>query len=148
MRRLMTSLLFATAIVAPASASSITVSMDEVRLVTFAKPVATVYVGNPVVADVNMIDTRRAFVLGKSFGATNIIALDKTGQQVSNSQITVLGRAASTVTLNRGASQVTLTCAGRCELAPMPGDGKDEFDAAVGQIERHQSLGKDAANVQ
>jgi len=64
MRRTLSSLALVTVLVAPASAASINVPLDEVRLITFAKPVATVYVGNPTIADINMIDTRRAFVLG------------------------------------------------------------------------------------
>lgn len=146
MRRVIVSFLLALFIAAPASAASIDLAMDEVKMITFSKPVATVYVGNPVVADVNMVDTRRAFVLGKSFGATNIIALDASGNQVANSEVTVLGRNASTVTLNRGAAQVTLTCAGRCEPAPKPGDNKEEYDSAIGQIRGYQSMGKEAAN--
>jgi hypothetical protein len=148
MRRTLSAFLLASAVVAPASAASLSVPMDEVRVITFAKPVATVYVGNPVVADVNMIDTRRAFILGKSFGATNIIALDANGAQISNNLVTVLGRTASTVTLNKGGAQTTLTCAGRCEATPTPGDGKDNFSASADQMDKHMDAAKRAASNQ
>ena len=59
----------------------LSVPMDEVRMVTFVKPVATVYVGNPMIADITVIDSRHVFVLGKAFGATNIIALDSNGKR-------------------------------------------------------------------
>ena len=54
---------------APAFAAGISVAMDQVHTVTFNTPVATVYVGNPSIADVNMIDARHAFVIGKGFGS-------------------------------------------------------------------------------
>jgi len=130
----------------PACAGTLSVPMDEVRMVTFVKPVATVYVGNPMIADVTVIDSRHVFVLGKAYGSTNIIALDTNGREVSNNPLTVFGRTANIVTLNRGGEQVTYSCAAsRCETAPMPGDQKDAYDTAMGQIGAHQDAGQKAA---
>src|SRR5437763_17026815 len=63
-------------------APSIALPIDEVRVVPFSQPVSTVYVGHPVVADVRVIASRHARVLGKGFGSTNIIALNSHGKQV------------------------------------------------------------------
>ncbi len=50
------------------------------------------------------------------------------------------------MTLNRGAQRVTLNCAGgRCEQTPMPGDGKEGYDSATGQIAGHQGTARGAA---
>jgi Flp pilus assembly secretin CpaC len=123
-----------------ALAGGVSVPMDEVRTVAFAKPVATVYVGNPAIADINMIDARHAFVLGKSFGTTNIIALDHWGRQVSNTYVSVSGSGGTTVTLLKGATQSTLSCTGRrCEVAPIPGDTR--YSDVIGDVTKHQSLG-------
>ena len=101
------------------------------------KPVATVYVGNPSIADINMIDSRHAFILGKGYGNTNIVALDHDGEQVSNTHVSVMAREDSTVTLQSGASRVTYSCtASHCEATPQPGDGKDIFDAATARSRR------------
>ena len=125
---------------APAFAGGVAVPLDEVRTVAFAKPVATVYVGNPAIADINMIDARHAFVLGKSFGTTNIIALDHWGRQVSNTYVSVSGANGATVTLMKGATQTTLSCTGvRCESAPLPGDTR--YGEVSGDVSKHQSLG-------
>lgn len=130
----------------PAIAADIAVPMDQVRMVSFDKPVSTVYVGNPVVADVTVIDSRRVFVLGKAFGSTNIVALDSAGNQVADKALTVYGSGAGTVTLNRGANQLTYACAAaRCETAPLPGDAAQSFSAVMGEIGQHQSMGKTAA---
>ena len=63
--------------------------LDEVHTLTFRAPIATVYVGNPAIADITMIDARHAFVQGKSYGRTNIVALNHDGVQVFNTGVTV-----------------------------------------------------------
>src|SRR3982750_11793 len=118
---------------ASAASDSVALALDEVHTVTFRTPVATVYVGNPTIADVTMIDARHAFVQGKGYGRTNIMALNRDNVMVFNTHVTVTGNnSGGTVTLNRGSQRVTLNCAGgRCEPTPMPGDGKDS-DAISG----------------
>ena len=123
-----------------ALAGGVAVPLDEVRTVAFAKPVATVYVGNPMIADINMIDARHAFVLGKAYGTTNIIALDNAGHEIANTYVSVSGSNDAKVTLMRGATQTTLSCTGaRCEVAPLPGDA--HFSDVMGDVSRHQQLG-------
>src|SRR5262249_29131368 len=131
----------------PAKNDFVALALDEVHTLTFRAPVATVYVGNPTIADVTMIDARHAFVQGKGYGRTNIMALNRDNVMVFNTHVTVTGNeSGGTVTLNRGAQRVTLACAGgRCEQTPTPGDGKDSYDSAVGQITGHQSTARGAA---
>jgi len=145
MRRILFAVLALSA--APAHAAGVSVAMDEVRTVTFPKSVATIYVGNPSIADINMIDSRHAFILGKGYGNTNMLALDQDGKQVSNTHISVLARQDSSITLQRGANRITYSCtAAHCEATPQPGDGKEAFDAANGQIAAHEATAKTAAN--
>jgi hypothetical protein len=140
----------AVAAMAPAfaaqSGSGIALTMDEVRTLTFAKPIATVYVGNPAIADITMIDARHAFLQGKSFGSTNIVALNHDGDQVYNARVAVGEGGARILTLNRGAQRVTYDChSGRCELSPVPGDSKDVFDQATNQAGNHADTARKAA---
>jgi Flp pilus assembly secretin CpaC len=134
---------------APVLAGGLAISMDEVRTVTFVSPVATVYVGNPAIADINMIDARHAFVIGKGFGSTNIIALDGAGKQISNTAVAVLagaGNSQSTLTLNRGTQRVTYSCTdSHCEATPEPGDGKDAFETINSQLAAHGDIAHRAA---
>lgn len=133
--------------IVPAVAKDISVPLDEVRILVFPDPVSTVYVGNPIVADVTVIDSKHVFVLGKSFGATNLIALGPDGNAVANDHVSVFGRSASTVTVQRGRNRTTYACAARtCEAAPVPGDDKDAFSNTVSQITQHQDLGSKAAS--
>jgi hypothetical protein len=129
------------------AAGDVALSLDEVHTLTFATPVATVYVGNPAIADITMIDARHAFVQGKGYGRTNIVALNHDGEQVFGAHVTVVAaEGANTVILNRGAQRITLNCAGgRCEPTPMPGDGKDSYDPANAVANAHQTAARTAA---
>lgn len=128
------------------AAGGFAVATDEVRMLNFPQPVATVYVGNPAIADVTVVDANRVFVLGKNFGMTNIVALDNKGNEVFNKSVTVYGRSAGTVTLQRGTAKTTYACAGsHCEIAPMPGDDKEPFDAVTGQMEKKVADAKAAS---
>jgi Flp pilus assembly secretin CpaC len=148
MRRLLVAAAVLAALCGTANAGSgaVAVPLDEVRIMTFAKPVATLYVGNPVIADITVIDSRHAFVQGKAYGATNVVALDAGGRQVANRQIVVAGNGTAVVTLQRGNAQTTYACAAsRCQIAPQPGDGKEVFEAAAEQVSKHQSMLTNAA---
>ena len=139
-------LIAASPVFAAGKNDSVALALDEVHTLTFRTPVSTVYVGNPMIADVTMIDARHAFVQGKGYGRTNIMALNRDNVMVFNTHITVTGsNGGGTVTLNRGAQRVTLNCAGgRCEPTPMPGDSKDT-DAVNGQMTAHQTAARTAS---
>jgi Flp pilus assembly secretin CpaC len=55
---------------AAVAADGITVSTNEVRILTFPAPQEDGVCGNPTIADVTVIDSTHVFVLGKSFGTT------------------------------------------------------------------------------
>jgi Flp pilus assembly secretin CpaC len=129
------------------SEGSVNVGLDEVHTLTFKNPVSTVYVGNPTIADITMIDARHAFVQGKGYGRTNIVALNQDGVQVFGARVNVTGaEGGATVILNRGAQRITLSCAGQqCEPTPMPGDGKDSYDPANAVAAAHQNAARSAS---
>ena len=100
-----------------------TVAMDEARVITFPQPVATVFVGNPTIADITIIDSRHAYLLGKTFGVTNMIGLDLDRNTVMNRTVAVTNRSGGAVTLIKGADTYNYTCTeARCETGPRPGD--------------------------
>lgn len=139
------SLLLITSAVA-ARAADVAVPEDEARIIKFDKPVAIVYVANPVVADVNMIDSTHAFILGKAFGATNMIAMDAKGTPIETKHVTVFG-SSHLVTLNRGNLQYTFACASaRCEVAPTPGDSKSFHDDNMSEVAVREEMGAKQAS--
>ena len=130
-------------------ADDVQIPLDQVRVLTFKTPVKTVFVGNPVIADITVIDPMHVFILGKTFGSTNLVALDAMGRETANEQITVLERPGSAVTLQRGAGKSTLMCtAARCEATPTPGDDTAAYDALTGQADKREAQSLKAAGGQ
>src|SRR5688500_3532862 len=129
-----------------ALAAEISVPMDEVRMMTFRAPIRTVVVGNPVIADVSVVDDRHIFILGKNIGSTNVVVLNGDGQQVANELITVTGQSNSMVTLQRGVAQTTFACHGeRCAQMPVPGDANDPYAQLAEQIDTRETTARAAA---
>ena len=64
-------------------------------------PRADVIVGNPGIADVNMLDARHLVVTGKSYGVTNLVVVSPTGRTILSRQIVVGAPAAGQVTMHR-----------------------------------------------
>jgi Flp pilus assembly secretin CpaC len=123
------------------AADPISISANEVRVVTFKRPVKTVFIANPLVADITIIDSSRAFVQGKNLGTTQLIALDERGQEAFNDKVTVLSEPGNIVTLQRGKDQSTLSCIDeRCQTAPIVGDAVEPFDATLGQIAKGEQM--------
>ena len=137
---------------APASAPAgmLTVTIDQAKVAQLPAGTRTLVVGNPAIADVTMIDARHAFVQGKGFGRTNIVALNSDNVQVFNTHVTVTGGEGSgTVTLNRGAQRITLNCAGgRCEPTPTLGDDQKVYDAESQQTSAHQTAARGMATAE
>jgi Flp pilus assembly secretin CpaC len=132
-----------------ALAENVEIPLDQVHVLTFTAPVKTVFVGNPVIADVTVIDPMHVFVLGKNFGTTNLIALDEKGHEFFNQQVIVLDRPGSTVTLQRGVAKTTLNCTtSRCEAAPTPGDENLPYDAVTNQMDKRETMSAKAAGGQ
>lgn len=107
----------------PGFAGEIDVPLDNVKTVTLSRPAKTIYVGNPAVADITLVDARHIFVLGKAFGSTNLVALDASGDETVNEQIIVTNRLVGEITVQRGIARMTMTCTPEhCQAAPAPGD--------------------------
>ncbi|HEY9234583.1 MAG TPA: pilus assembly protein N-terminal domain-containing protein, partial [Phenylobacterium sp.] len=75
-----------------------------------------VLIGNPAIADVNVLDSGKAVILGKGYGVTNIVVIDQLGRTVMNRQV-VVAAPTGNVTVIRGAKSADYACATRCERA-------------------------------
>lgn len=126
---------------------SVSVMMDNVTLVSFKKPVATVYLGNSSIAELTMIDAQHVFVLGKRFGETNLIALGPDKTIITNDPVIVSSRHADAVTVFRGSDTFNYSCTDyHCETRPIPGDPKSYFDNTEGPAGEHEETGNKAAS--
>ena len=62
------------------TADTIAVNVDQAKLVRLPSRVATIVVGNPLIADVALQTGGVVVVTGKGYGATNFIAMDRSGE--------------------------------------------------------------------
>ncbi|MDR3472850.1 MAG: pilus assembly protein N-terminal domain-containing protein [Devosia sp.] len=112
--------------VAPAladeAAAPISVRVNMARILRISAPAATVIVGNPGVADVTIQDPQTLILTGKSYGQTNMIALDAKGNPIADTLIEVVQAQADVITLYNGSARSTLACAPKCQPMVMLGD--------------------------
>lgn len=96
------------------AAEPVRVEVDTVTVLQLSGEAQTVYLANPVIADVTPVASNKLFVLGRRPGRSNLIVLDPQGQEILNTPILVRPQGANSVTVNRGTQTRTLTCSPRC----------------------------------
>jgi hypothetical protein len=121
----MLSMAFATLLDAGSAfaASITTVDLNESRRVMLHGTAANIFVGDPAVADVAMIDTHSVIVLGKGFGVTQVLVTDHAGHTLLDSVVAVVGSDAGRVTVFRGEAVQDYHCSSRCETMNGGGGG-------------------------
>src|SRR4051812_4105718 len=116
----------------PASAAdTIAVNVDQARLIKLPARVATIVVGNPLIADVTLQPGGIVVVTGKGYGATNLIAMDRAGEVLVDRLIQVEGPADATITVYRGVDRETLSCNPVCQPRVTLGDADKYFKPAI-----------------
>lgn len=109
----------------PATANAseeITVRMNMARVLRLSAPAATVIIGNPGVADVTIQDPQTLVLTGKSYGRTNLIALDSAGNPIADSVIKVQRAKTDIVTVYMGNARTSMACAPECQPTIQVGD--------------------------
>jgi len=130
------------ALTAPSAAASdqISVTLDRAQIFKMPESAKTLVIGNPIIADVSIIKNGLMVVTGKSYGLTNVIALDAQGRQISDTLIQVVGATVQLVTVQRGLEQETYHCAPICNPTIRLGDGDTYFGKVGAQATRHSAL--------
>ena len=111
----------------------IAVNVDQAKLVKLPPKVATIVVGNPLIADVTLQPGGLMVVTGKGYGATNFIAMDRAGEVLVDRLIQVEGPTDQLVTVYRGIERESYTCMPICQRRVTLGDGDSFFKAAMDQ---------------
>src|SRR6202171_1329145 len=108
-------LLWPLAVFAEPSAEAIAVNVDQAKLVKLPARVATIVVGNPLIADVTLQNGGVLVVTGKGYGATNFIAMDRNGEVLVDRIIEVEGPTDQLVTIYRGVEREYYSCIPICQ---------------------------------
>lgn len=111
----------------------IAVNVDQAKLVRLPAKVATIVVGNPLIADVTLQSGGIVVVTGKGYGATNFIAMDRAGDILVDRLIQVEGPMDQVVTVYRGVDRESYSCMPICQRRVTLGDGDTYFKATMDQ---------------
>ena len=115
------------------TAEAIAVNVDQAKLVRLPTRVATIVVGNPLIADVTLQTGGIVVVTGKGYGATNFIAMDRAGEVLVDRLIQVEGPADPIITVYRGIERESLSCMPICQPRITLGDADRYFKPAIDQ---------------
>lgn len=123
-----------------AQMETIVVSLDHARVMRLPEKASTVIVGNPAIADISLQKNGILVITGKSFGVTNLIALDSTGAMIAESQLSVRASDRSVMTVQRGTERESYSCTPACQPAVQLGDANKFFGETGGQISQRNAL--------
>jgi len=124
----------ASAFAAPAPTGGIiAVNIDQAKLVRLPERVATIIVGNPLIADVTLQTGGIIVVTGKGYGATNFIAMDRSGEVLVDRVIQVEGPTDQLVTIYRGVDRESYSCTPICQPRITLGDSDKFFKPTIDQ---------------
>lgn len=118
----------------------IAVTVDNAKVMRLPEKTRTVIVGNPIIADVSLQKNGILILTGKSFGATNLIALDGAGEMLAESTISVQAPQASVVMVQRGLDRESYSCTPDCQPSVQLGDSTKYFGEVSGQADARRSL--------
>jgi Flp pilus assembly secretin CpaC len=141
------------AAVSPAlSAEDLIVKYDQSQLLRLPRPAAEIIVGNPAIADITVQSSNLLVVTGKTFGITNIIALDADRNVIQDQRVLVRRDEAKVVNLQRGTQRQSYNCTPQCNPSITIGDETAFFDNVskasekkIGFSERNADNGSQAA---
>lgn len=122
------------------AAEPLLVTVDQARVMRISEPADTVIVGNPAIADATIRDRQTLIITGHSFGTTNLIVLDKQGQQIADQLLTVQSQEGNLVTVFKRSTRETFSCVTVCEPMLNVGDSSEVFRSTSEQIQARTSL--------
>ena len=105
-----------------ARADDLIVKFDQSQILRLSRPASEIIVGNPSIADVAIQSGNILVVTGKSFGITNIIALDGERNVIQDQRISVRRDEVGVVNVTKGTQRQTYACLPQCNPTITVGD--------------------------
>ncbi len=103
------------------------VQLNKTEVLRLPQAASAVIIGNPEIADVSIHSADTLFIVGKGYGETNLIILDKAGNTMMSSDIQVITpQSRNQVRIfNAANSRQTYNCGPSCNPSPTLGDNAD-----------------------
>lgn len=118
-----------------AKANDLIVRYDQSQILRLPRPVSELIIGNPSIADVAIQGPDLLVITGKTFGVTNVIALDPDRNVIQDQRVVVQRDEQRLVNLHKGAVRQSYTCSPNCQPTLTIGDDPVYFE----QITKHAS---------
>ena len=119
----------------------IAVLVDNAKVMRLPEKTQTVVVGNPIIADVTLQRNGVVVLTGKSFGQTNLIALDGGGAMLAETMISVQSPSQpAVITVQRGLDRESYSCTPNCQPSMQLGDSTKHFSEVSAQADQRRSL--------
>ena len=112
---------------------TVAVTIDHAKVIRLPQGAQTIIIGNPIIADVTTQKNGLLVLTGKSYGVTNMIALDAAGSMLAESLISVQAPSESLVTVQRGLDRESYSCTPNCQPSILLGDSSKYFSEVGGQ---------------
>ena len=129
-------IIFAATLGAPAAqADSVTVNVDQALVMKLPERVATIVIGNPLIADAALQNGGVLVITGKGYGSTNLLALDRSGRVVMDKTVQVLGASGGDlVVVYKGVTRESYSCSPECSPRMTLGDDNKYFTDTLSQV--------------
>jgi Flp pilus assembly secretin CpaC len=124
----------------PDAMVEVAVMIDHAKVLRLPERTQTVIVGNPIIADVSVQKNGILVLTGKSYGRTNLIALDGAGTVIAESTLSVQAPTESVVTVQRGLDRESYSCTPSCQPSLLLGDASKYFAQVGEQAGQRSSL--------
>jgi hypothetical protein len=119
---------------ATAHAETVTVNLDQAVVMKLPDKVATIVIGNPLIADATLQSGGMLVVTGKGYGGTNLVALDRDGRVLVDKYVQVLGPSGDNlIVVYKGVERESYSCAPECERRITLGDSTPYFTSTLTQ---------------
>ncbi len=123
------------------SDSIIKVTLNQATLIRLEDRISDAIVGNPAIADITMQNGKSFVLTGKSYGRTNLMLMNKSGELIFNRSIHVDDDLKNIVRIQRGNLRVSYTCTPQCQPTPTLGDSSDHIAVTANNIKTmHKSI--------
>jgi Flp pilus assembly secretin CpaC len=116
----------------PAAATEdLIVRYDQSQLLRLPRPVSEIIVGNPSIADVTVQSGNMLVITGKTFGITNIIAIDDDKNVIQDQRVVVERDERGIVNVSRAGLRKSFSCNPNCAPTITIGDEVTYFNQVV-----------------
>ena len=129
-----------------ARANDLVVKYDQSTLLRMPRAVAEIIIGNPLIVEVTAQSNDMLVVTGKTFGITNVIALDANRNIIQDQRVLVVRDDAKAVTVHRATKRESYNCSPYCNPSLVPGDDTKYFQETGQSFTQKNRMSEGAAD--